>query len=158
MFDHRGVNNLDRLSFAIYSAGMINLRVRKCTEVSCLRVLDRMVLILLGDLAVFIQLNGCSGPVYYILSGRLIIDEFRSPCTSRVLRRDLRDPRLAPVYKVVGLPYHDTVASASACALGTFWSLIGARVRFWSTVMWGYRLNCWNTMEEYFLAISPRFL
>ena len=95
---------------------MINLSVRKCTEVSCLRVVDRMVLILLGDLAVFIQFDGCSGPVYYILSGRLIIDEFRSPCTSRVLRRDLRDPRLAPVYKVVGLPYHDAVASASACA------------------------------------------
>ena len=26
-------------------------------------------------------------------------------------------------------------------------SLMGASVRLWSTVMWGYRLNCWNTME-----------
>jgi hypothetical protein len=38
------------------------------------------------------------------------------------------------------------IASASAWALGVLRTQIGARVQFSSTVKWGKRLKCWNTM------------
>ena len=49
------------------------------------------------------------------------------------------------------------MAVAVASSLLFFCSLMGARVRLPSTVMLGYRLNCWNTIELYLRAISRWF-
>ena len=38
------------------------------------------------------------------------------------------------------------IARASASACDSPFSHIGAKVQFSITVMWGNRLNCWNTM------------
>ena len=49
------------------------------------------------------------------------------------------------------------MAASVASTLDFFCSLMGASVRLPSTVMLGYRLNCWNTMELYVRAISRWF-
>ena len=54
------------------------------------------------------------------------------------------------------------MAVFSAAALSIFFNIIGAQVRFSSTVMWGKRLNCWNTMPIFcrcwlrFMCLSMR--
>ena len=111
-----------------------------------------MVLILLSDLAVFIQLDGCSRPVYNILACGFIIDEFRSPCTSCVLRRNLRDPRFAPVYKIIRLPNHDAVASASACACPVACIMINTQVCRDHIVFVTFRRACDKVVTQSALA------
>ena len=111
-----------------------------------------MVFILLSDFAVFIQLDGCSRPVYNILACGFIIDEFRSPCTSRILRRDLRDPRFAPVHKIIRLPNHDTVASASACACPVACIMINTQVCRDHIVFVTFRRACDKVVTQSALA------
>ena len=105
MFDHRGIDYLDSLSF------MIEFRLCEGTEVSGLAVIDGMVFIVLNNVLIPIHLQGCRRPVNNVLSGTLVIDELRRPGAARSLRRDLCKPRIAPVHKVVGLPHYDAVAS-----------------------------------------------
>ena len=54
------------------------------------------------------------------------------------------DGEIQGLLDLLQVPY--THSGLSASALGMFNSLRGARVRFCSTVLWGNRLKCWNTM------------
>ena len=98
-----------RLAVCINAIRMIYPRIRVGAEISGLAIVDGMVFIFLGNILVSVHFQRSGGPVHHIFSCLLIVDEFRRPRAS-TFRRDLGQPRLAPVYQVVRFPYNDAAA------------------------------------------------